>query len=394
MTEYLESPESDETPQLLGENGPIAVRSTELSIRVWSIDPEYVTWSSEHAVICLMADLVIASGGQLVPESRQVLTAQFDRPEDAVVAARRLQRALRAFTENPETAGFAASIAIHRPEDQGQPGTALAVPDFLWSYSAPGQILISRNLYENLLSAAGPQFQGMSSSAVHSNSEYQELFWTDAETLAAWQERVHIASQVLQSENSHEQQEIGTGGAESGLNGVRQDEFQARTFSLDGLLGRSKVWFVVGSIGLALFAVLAVFVYLNARKTHQVQQPPQTPAVKPQPIPPPDTSTVTVPGIGPEKKETVINDADSKSARTPLPPKARKASRETEPAMSEYRGLTSKQIPQLLSKAEEDAGAGNYEDARREYGIILKLQPGNARAQQGLRKLGLIEGRR
>jgi hypothetical protein len=53
--------------------------------------------------------------------------------------------------------------------------------------------------------------------------------------------------------------------------------------------------------------------------------------------------------------------------------------------------MTEKDIPLLLRKAEKDAGAGNYEDARREFDIILHLDPGNAEAKQGMRKLELSE---
>jgi Flp pilus assembly protein TadD len=58
---------------------------------------------------------------------------------------------------------------------------------------------------------------------------------------------------------------------------------------------------------------------------------------------------------------------------------------------AEYEGLTEKDIPLLLRMAENHAGAGNYEDARREFSIVLHLDPNNAEAKQGLRKLHLSE---
>ena len=58
---------------------------------------------------------------------------------------------------------------------------------------------------------------------------------------------------------------------------------------------------------------------------------------------------------------------------------------------SEYQGMSEKDIPLLLRKAEKDAGAGNYDDARREFDIVLHLDPGNAEAKQGMRKLELSE---
>jgi hypothetical protein len=59
--------------------------------------------------------------------------------------------------------------------------------------------------------------------------------------------------------------------------------------------------------------------------------------------------------------------------------------------VSEYEGFSEKDIPALVRMAESDAGAGNYANARREYDIILHLDPNNAAAKQGSRKLRLGE---
>ena len=59
--------------------------------------------------------------------------------------------------------------------------------------------------------------------------------------------------------------------------------------------------------------------------------------------------------------------------------------------MTEYEGFTSREIPQLLRRADADAGAGNYDQARRAYEIVLKLDPGNATAKQGLHRVDLRE---
>ena len=60
-------------------------------------------------------------------------------------------------------------------------------------------------------------------------------------------------------------------------------------------------------------------------------------------------------------------------------------------AQSETGGLSQSDIPGLLSMARKDAGDGKYEKAGREYRTILKLQPGNQDAKDGLRKLNLAE---
>jgi hypothetical protein len=54
--------------------------------------------------------------------------------------------------------------------------------------------------------------------------------------------------------------------------------------------------------------------------------------------------------------------------------------------------FSSSEIPLLLRRAEQDAGSGNYVAAQREYNIILRLDPGNAAAKQGLHRLELSAG--
>jgi multidrug efflux pump subunit AcrB len=116
--------------------------------------------------------------------------------------------------------------------------------------------------------------------------------------------------------------------------------------------------------------------------------------IEQQPIPHPDN--FTFPGNALERQqETAAEETRSKSDHSRVPPNGRKATHETESSVAGYEGFTNKQIPQLLHRAEGDAGAGKYDDAKREYEIVLKLQPGNSTAQEGLRKLGMkIGGRR
>ena len=76
--------------------------------------------------------------------------------------------------------------------------------------------------------------------------------------------------------------------------------------------------------------------------------------------------------------------AESPSAQPPPhPPVAKRP--------TEIDGLTAKDIPLLLRIAQNDAGAGRYDKARSEFNIVLRLDPGNAEAKLGLRKLDLSE---
>jgi serine/threonine protein kinase len=59
--------------------------------------------------------------------------------------------------------------------------------------------------------------------------------------------------------------------------------------------------------------------------------------------------------------------------------------------VAEYEGMTEKDIPLLLRMAEKEAGAGNYEAARRMFDKVLHLDPSNTEAKLGLKKLDLSE---
>jgi hypothetical protein len=397
MTEYLKSPESDETPEFIGENGWDAGRLTELFIRVWSVDPEDVAWSSGHAAICLMADVLCASGGQLVPESRQTLIARFDCQETAINTARRLQRALLAFEESSATSGFAASIAVRRPEDQVRSENSTDIADLLWSHATPGQILVSNAVHETLRFIPRLQFQE-ASTHLSQESAYRELLWTDAETLTAWQNHVDSAARSLQIESAYARPPIEAVGAESqgtepvGEMGVVRLEDQVQT-SNDGSARRNRIWLAAGAVCVALIAAMGVVVHFNGRITREVPHlPARNQAIGQQSIPHVDVPTF--PGAAPDKP---LGAATEKTVPQTAPNRVTSSRQKTVPAtdvpVSEYKGFTNKQVPQLLHRAEEDAGAGNYDDAKREYEIVLKLQPANSAAKEGLRKLGMKTGK-
>jgi hypothetical protein len=71
--------------------------------------------------------------------------------------------------------------------------------------------------------------------------------------------------------------------------------------------------------------------------------------------------------------------------------KSNKENAEEPEAYADSGGVSQKDIPALLGMAQRDAGAGNYDRAKREYKKILSLQPSNQEAKDGLRRLDLIQ---
>lgn len=359
------------TPRLVDEEGSVARTSTQLSLRVWCIDPEFVSWSCESVAIHLIADLVTASGGHLEPESREPLIARFDRQEAAVVAARRVQKALHAFTETTETQGFAASIAIYRPEDQIGVGTEWDLVDPL-SQSTPGQILVSETVYETLQFVPGLRFRPPADPLVGKGAA-EELLWTDDETLAAWQNRVDVAANALRREPSDSnpkgvtEPQLAKSVACVSSNEFRDTEFRAPSIAS---FRKKRMWLVSGSLAVIVVFTAVGFLTRPHQETMVVFQPP--------PLNPPHID---------DRPGSLRHDPDHRIAEVDTI-KEKPATRPPR----EYKGFTIKDVPGLLRKADRDSGAGKYGDARDEYDIVLTLAPGNADAQQGMRKLVLKMG--
>jgi hypothetical protein len=109
-------------------------------------------------------------------------------------------------------------------------------------------------------------------------------------------------------------------------------------------------------------------------KQEQLPENPSPPASEPAKIAPAAASTV-------RKPET------PKIIQSPPKPIEAKP-------VSEYAGFSVHDIPLLLKKAEKDAGAGDYDSSRREYEIILHLEPNNQAAKTGMSRLNLSVDRK
>jgi cytoskeletal protein RodZ len=179
------------------------------------------------------------------------------------------------------------------------------------------------------------------------------------------------------------------------------DEFEARP-----LFTRIRV--ILGLVALVLAAaVIAVFY----RPTH----------ISKRPIPPlqeqtgtaesPDNGTPVTPQpeakTGQPESETAKPAAKSAAAAAKPQPPARpqadhraknkkdaKDSAEQPEVVEDSGGLSQIDIPKLLDFANTDTGNGRYENARLEYRKVLKLQPNNQEAKEGLKKLDRIQSDR
>jgi len=112
-------------------------------------------------------------------------------------------------------------------------------------------------------------------------------------------------------------------------------------------------------------------------------------AASPAPSTPTDLGNATtidasVPGIGGGHASRTVQPVDR--VEKPSAPGARQSANCGSDA-----GFHCGDIPDLLSRADSDAGRGDYADARYSYGIVLRMDPRNLDARNGLHKIAEAE---
>lgn len=188
----------------------------------------------------------------------------------------------------------------------------------------------------------------------------------------------------------------------------QQSSSSSLTEELDESRGRpllTRTWVMLGAVAVVLVVVL-IFVFQPARVSKRPiiqQQDPQQEKAGASEAPvhqPPATPEPEAPTAQPEPAATkppARVPAAVTQPRTPSKPplenraKNKKENPEEPEALDDSGGVSQKDIPALLRMAQRDAGAGNYDQAKREYKKILSLQPGNQEAKDGLRRLDLIQ---
>jgi TolA-binding protein len=116
-------------------------------------------------------------------------------------------------------------------------------------------------------------------------------------------------------------------------------------------------------------------------------QSSETPASLPK-------QTDSVSGTQPAAGSADNNGANSGNVSKPVkhtdnhPRNIGKTPEDQQPVES-YDGMTRSDIPHLLQMARMHYGNGDYDNANREYRDVLHLDPSNAEAKEGLRRLGL-----
>ena len=413
----------NDSRQVLGlqpEPGPQPVETpapsplARLALRLWTPTRSELSWASESPVTHLITDLICASDGTLVLDTSGMV-AQFRDPVQAFKAAKRIQGSLVEFCRHCPNLCLGVAAVIYDPSEcfPGLHGIPSQDPAALLEQAKPAQILGTGNASNQLRRLPGLELREFPSRR-HGSAEWrelQELLWTSSANLERVQEALKSAARRVgrqdeQAAASEPTADLSFAGAyraapppqvraepplvsEPGRDGLLP-EFVEREPSSEGI-GSQALWWSLAAVG--VLGILLAAVLLPRLRTRPVV------LERPMTVP---TAPVTEPGT---VKEESPPPSEPRSENVPAsPPKssgdqkmsARHPASDQQPhgqskKAAEYEGLTEKDIPLLLRMAEKHAGAGNYEDARREFNIVLHLDANNAEAKQGLRKLELSE---
>jgi hypothetical protein len=382
-----------------------APRAASLSIRLWTsahvAEPAAAPWEGEGPAVCLILDLISASGGAPSASQGEVLVAEFLSFEAAILCARRLQWAVQGFSETEGLQTTSLAVLVHAPEEKpGQiSGGELA---HLLDQATPGQILLTekaRQPFENLpgfplLTASGDGLREL----LWRGPENQSTRSSDEEVLARL-----VAEQGGQSRPQEEPAQQEAAGDAAGGRFQEQLRSQPQSQSQSG----RPLW-QMGAAVAALVLVAVAIVYFSHGKPNPApdQSPAQTETAAAanapvtqagQPSPGP-----AAPGAKLSRAEMLAAAKAAKNgqkiaAQTPNPPAAGPQVAEKPPAprvvepppTQRERGrcdLEPSQYAGQIAQAEKNLARGKYADAQREFGAVLACEPGNGRAREGLER--------
>jgi hypothetical protein len=399
--------------------------AADISIRLWTpaqlqANSSDISWKTASNLVCMISDVVTAAQGNPADELRAGMSAHFSNAAQALKAAKSIERSIIEFCKRRPDDCFGAAVVVHRPIElrpflEGDPGPVSPAYSLL-RQAQPGQILVSQETYEHLRDLPGLQFRALNADAATGDNE---LLWASPETYA------HFATQLQDavrrqplglapdpdaaSESIRAAEPPKTELPKPKTSGLQATAFPtARLSALDpnepevSWMASHRLLVSLAAVG--VLALATVYALPALRKS----PPPVNSSIKSQsndsqPAPrqdglPNSAPANHAPPVASSPESAAIAPPAASSVRKPETPAAKPIQSPPKPVepkpLGEYAGFTARDIPGLLKKAEEDAGAGDYENARREYDIVLHLDPNNQAAKTGMSRLNLSVGRK
>lgn len=390
--------------------------AADISIRLWTpaqlqANSSDISWKTASNLVCMISDVVTAAQGNPADELRGGMSAHFSSAAQALKAAKSIERSIMEFCKRRPDDCFGAAVVVHRPIElrpflEGDPGPVSPAYSLL-RQALPGQILVSQETYEHLRDLPGLQFRALNADAATTGDN--ELLWASPETYA------HFATQL---QDAVRRQPIGMAldpdAASESVPAAEPPNTKATAFPTARLSAldpnEAEVSWMASHrllVSLAAVGVLALAT-VYALPALRKSPPPANSSIKSQsndsqPAPrqdglPNSAPANHAPAVASSPESAAIAPPAASSVRkpeTPAPKPIQSPPKPVEPKpLGEYAGFTARDIPGLLKKAEEDAGAGDYENSRREYDIVLHLDPNNQAAKTGMSRLNLSVGRK
>jgi hypothetical protein len=398
--------------------------AADISIRLWTpaqlgSSSASISWKTQTNLVFMIADVVSANLGIPADELRSGMSAHFSGATQALKAAKSIERTIMEFSKQRPDDCLGAAIAVHRPIElrpflEGDPGP-LSPAFSLLRQAQPGQILVSRETYDHLRDLPGLRFQSLGGDATGGDSE---LLWTSPETYAHFAFRLQEA--IRRQPINYEQVPVAAAEENPAFQPpeTKSSEFPAAAFSTSKLSAldpdESEVSWMASHrllVSLAAVGILALATVYALPALHKstpavnssvksnssvnsndLQQAPKQ-EEPPNHVPPaaaqaPEAAK-TVPAVADTARKPEMRKPETSPKIVQSPPKPAEAK-----PVAEYAGFTARDVPLLLKKAESDAGAGDYAASRREYDIILHLEPGNTAARTGMSRVNLSVDRK
>jgi len=424
--------------------------SADITIRLWQRSASgSLTWRTESVLVYMIADLVAASRGR-VDDSTPAMTAHFDTSAQALVAAKRIQTSILEFLACRPGDSLAAAILIHQPSTIPGGFTAGMAQGAL-RLAEPGQILLSEETARRLRDLPGIELRDVPAMTTGGDEHagLSELVWTSPERIARMRlpsddgrhrdetppmgatmivnapfagpspEPSRTARSVVgptglvaqDKTASTRSQKVGSDGAPASREFVPAPDssFQAGAQELEQPSMFTRTRLILGLVAVVLVSALVwEFMPHNVAKPKLHVQENQLGTGEKPVIQNPETQVPITPKVDaskPKGPDVVVNppppvkSTKDKRAKDKDKDKGKQNEQNVEKPVEAviipgYEGLTQKDIPNLLQMARNHAGNGNYERARTEYRAILQLQPNNADAKEGLRKLDVAQSNR
>ena len=344
--------------------GPPTILMFSLAFREGPGGP--LTWSTELPVVQMLADLVAASSAIAEEDSEGVLTAVVPGSIEAVVLAVRARKLAEAYSRHAgdDLRGIAIGILSQPGKGVSQEAAQRTLRSYLESHTNSWQVLLTGEAYKLLNSTPGLLFRKLSAPSgprldMHElvlppvNQAPSPTTTVEIPVVAAVQP-VTAAEPVLVQ---HEDREVASGG------------------NLKLILG-----------GVAAVVVVAALFIFKPWASHAPPAP--APAVVATPAvtaPPAAVETAAPAPAKPAALERVEKQAAAKPAAPAPSAKATRAGAPEAAAQPTHGGggYTAEQLQAILDKADALTSNGKYDDAIRNYNVVLASDPGNARARAG-----------